>query len=79
MLSPKEIQAEVEEQYEQDETVVKDFVKKNGGNISTEGDHMLVSFKKDLDSQLAGKTFRASNWHNLRAAMLKQGRMTFSD
>lgn len=79
MLSPKEVQAEIEKQSEQDETAVKEFIKTNGGELGAEGDHMLVSFKKDLDSELAGKTFRASNWHNLRASMMKQGRLTFPE
>jgi hypothetical protein len=77
MLKPQEQEA-VRLQDQQDEAEMRKFIGSHGGKVVIAEPYISVSFGKDQDSDLAGKTFKASSWRNLRAIIKDEGSVSFS-
>ena len=62
-----------------DEEAIRSWARQHGGKIVKNAKYIEVTFPGDKeDESLAGRVFRAGDWHNLRVVALKQGRFIFS-
>lgn len=59
----------------EDERAVRAHAAKHGGSIEISGKVIELNFPADAD--VKSKNFMASNWHNLRAVALGEGRVKF--
>jgi hypothetical protein len=76
MLTPNQ-QEELRVQAAADEAEMREFVASHKGKISIDEPYITVKFGKDQAPELAGKHFKASSWHNLRAIIKDEGVVQF--